>query len=179
MSFRLGSEVLLSGFRPTWLIGVWRGGAPPGIALQEFLKVHGVTPDHISIRTSSYTAIGQQSDTIRVHGLEYVVKNANAGDRLLIVDDIFDTGRTVKAVVDKLQRKMRANAPEDIRVATLFWKPHNNQTSIEPSFFVEETDRWICLPHELQGMTIEEITRFQGPAVAALLTPEFVAQAAK
>ena len=53
--------MLESGFRPTHLVGIWRGGAPIGIAVQEFFDVHGVECDHITIRTASYTGIDKQS----------------------------------------------------------------------------------------------------------------------
>ena len=53
-SWHLGAMVLASGFKPDFIVAIWRGGVPIGIALQEFLKTFGVTSDHIAIRTSSY-----------------------------------------------------------------------------------------------------------------------------
>ncbi|MEM9760588.1 MAG: hypoxanthine phosphoribosyltransferase, partial [Pseudomonadota bacterium] len=68
-SFRLAEKIVHSGYRPDFIIGVWRGGAPVGIAIQEYLAYVGVETDHIAIRTSSYTGIDQQEKTVRVHGL--------------------------------------------------------------------------------------------------------------
>jgi len=68
-SFKLAKLVHESDFDPDFIIGVWRGGAPVGIALQEYLDFVGVKTDHIAIRTSSYTDIGKQDKTVRVHGL--------------------------------------------------------------------------------------------------------------
>ncbi|MFB1002279.1 MAG: hypoxanthine phosphoribosyltransferase, partial [Pseudomonadales bacterium] len=62
-SFSLGMKILDSHFRPTFIIGVWRGGAPIGIAVQEVLDVCGITTEHIAIRTSSYEGIDQRSKT--------------------------------------------------------------------------------------------------------------------
>ena len=62
-SFRLGARILKSGFRPNFIVGVWRGGSPVGIAVQELLHYFGVDSDHISIRTSSYTGIGERTAT--------------------------------------------------------------------------------------------------------------------
>ena len=53
-SFKLAWNVFESGYRPNYIVGVWRGGAPIGIAVQELLKVLGVNSDHIAI-TVSYT----------------------------------------------------------------------------------------------------------------------------
>ena len=55
--FRLGVRIVESGFRPTFIVAVWRGGAPIGIAVQEYLEFCGVDTDHIAIRTSSYAGI--------------------------------------------------------------------------------------------------------------------------
>ena len=93
-SFRLGLKIMDDGFHPDYIIGIWRGGTPVGIAVQELLKYHGYPSDHIAIRTSSYTGIEEQSDEIRVHGLHYVIENVNAENSLLIVDDVFDSGRS-------------------------------------------------------------------------------------
>ena len=95
-SFTLGLQVLKSGFRPSFLVGVWRGGAPIGITVQEVLEYHGVNCDHIAIRTSSYTGIEQQSRTVRVHAIDYLVSMLNADDGLLLIDDVFDSGRRSK-----------------------------------------------------------------------------------
>jgi hypoxanthine phosphoribosyltransferase len=59
--FNLAWQVYESGYRPNYFIGVWRGGAPIGIAAQEFLDVLGIESDHIAIRTSSYAGIDQRS----------------------------------------------------------------------------------------------------------------------
>ena len=49
-SFKIAWNVYESGFRPNYIVGVWRGGAPIGIAVQELLDVLGVKSDHIAIR---------------------------------------------------------------------------------------------------------------------------------
>ncbi|RLA36953.1 MAG: hypoxanthine phosphoribosyltransferase [Gammaproteobacteria bacterium] len=156
-SFRLALMVLKSGFRPNFIVGVWRGGTPVGIAVQELFDVFGVDTDHIAIRTSSYTGIAKRSREVRVHGLGYVVSNINAADSLLLVDDVFDTGLSIKAVVDSLRQEARRNTPDDIRIATPWFKPANNQTDLVPDYFVHETGDWLIFPHELDGLTRDEI----------------------
>ncbi len=94
-AFRLGLMILKSGFRPDFIVGVWRGGTPVGIAVQEVLQVHGVPADHIAIRTSSYTGIAQRDRQVRVHGLDYLTERVRPHSRVLIVDDVFDTGLSV------------------------------------------------------------------------------------
>jgi hypoxanthine phosphoribosyltransferase len=156
-SFELGLQVIKSGFRPSFLVGVWRGGAPIGITVQEMLEYHGVSCDHIAIRTSSYTGIDQQSRTVRVHAIDYLVSMLNADDGLLLIDDVFDSGRSLEAVIAELRRRCRRNLPEQIKIATVYYKPSRNQSSLRPDYFVRETDHWLVFPHELCGLTREEI----------------------
>ena len=170
-AFRLGAEILNSGFRPTFIIAVWRGGAPVGIAVQEFLDYHGLHTDHIAIRTSSYAAaIDQQSREVRVHGLNYLVKHVTQEDSLLIVDDVFDTGRSVQAIIDDLKKRARLNTPHDIRVAVPYYKPNRNEVGWAPQYYVHETDAWLKYPHSLEGLTPDEI-RDNRPALYEILAP--------
>jgi hypoxanthine phosphoribosyltransferase len=158
-SMQLAIQVLRSGFRPTFLVGVWRGGAPVGIAVQEVLEYHGVHCDHIAIRTSSYTGINQQSKTVRVHALDYLVSQLTAEDALLLVDDVFDSGRSLVAVLSELERRCRRNLAQNIRIATVYYKPERNLGALKPHYYVHETERWLVFPHELQGLSREEILK--------------------
>ncbi len=167
-SFRLGADIVASGFRPSFIIALWRGAAPIGIAVQEFLAWHGIEADHIAVRTSSYTGIDQQSREIAIYGMGYLIKNVTHEDRLLIVDDVFDTGLTVEAIIEELRAKTRRNAPHDIRVAVPWYKPDRNETGRAPDYFRHETDRWLKFPHSLEGLTPEEVAEHR-PELGAIL----------
>ena len=156
-SFRLGLEIHKSGFRPDFIVGVWRGGTPVGIAVQEVLHVCGVKADHIAIRTSSYEGMERSGREVRVHGLDYLVRQANAENSLLIVDDVFDTGLSVQAVLSTLKAKARRNTPADIRIATPWFKPTKNQTDLVPDYYLHESEQWLVFPHELDGLSRTEI----------------------
>lgn len=156
-SFKLADQIYQSGFRPQFIVGIWRGGTPVGIAVQEYFDYKGVKTDHIAVRTSSYSDIGTQSNEIKVHGLHYLLENANAEDSLLIIDDVFDSGRSVDALVRQIKQLSRANAPKDIRVACPWYKPANSKVDLKLDYYLYETDRWLVFPHELSGLTPEEI----------------------
>jgi hypoxanthine phosphoribosyltransferase len=156
-SIELGLQVVRSGFNPTFLVGIWRGGAPIGIAVQEILEYNGIECDHVSIRTSSYTGMDQQSRTVRVHAIDYLVSSLNAEDHLLLIDDVFDSGRSLEAVIAELRRRCRRNTPEQIRVATVYYKPARNRSALTPDYYVRATDQWLVFPHEVNGLTREEI----------------------
>jgi hypothetical protein len=156
-SMELGNRVVRSGFRPTFLVAVWRGGAPIGITVQEVLEYHGIHADHIALRTSYYTGIDTTSKHVRVHAVDYLVSRLSAEDELLIVDDVFDSGRSLEAIQHELARRCRRNLPGRIRIATVYYKPLRNRSTLQPDYHVRETDHWLVFPHELRGLTREEI----------------------
>lgn len=156
-SIELALRVARSGFRCTFVVAIWRGGTPIGITVQEVLEYHGIHTDHIAIRTSSYAGIDQPGKVVRVHALDYLVSRLCADDALLLVDDVFDSGRSLTAVVGELQRRCRRNMPERIRIATVYYKPSRNVGPLKPDYYIHETDRWLVFPHEVQGLTREEL----------------------
>jgi len=156
-SMELARRVISSGFRPTFLVAMWRGGAPIGIAIQEVLEYHSIYADHIAIRTSSYTGIDNQSKTVRVHAVDYLVSRLTAEDELLLVDDVFDSGRSIEAVITELKQRCRRNWPEKFKIATVYYKPTRNRTNLVPDYYVLDTDKWLVFPHEIVGLTREEI----------------------
>ncbi|MEP7244448.1 MAG: phosphoribosyltransferase family protein [Gammaproteobacteria bacterium] len=156
-ALELGLRIARSDFRPTFLVAIWRGGAPIGITVQEVLEYNGIQCDHIAIRTSSYSGTAEQAKTVRVHAVDYLVSQLTAEDQLLLIDDVFDSGRSIEAVVDELKRRCRRNMPERMRIATAYYKPARNRSSLVPDFYMRATDDWLVFPHEVQGLTREEI----------------------
>jgi hypothetical protein len=160
-SFQLAAQIYEAGFHPDFLVGLWRGGSAVGIAVQEGLDYLGVKTDHIAIRTSykgaaSYPEMVSKADAIRVHGLQYLLENLASHHSLLIVDDVYSTGSSVKAVLDQLALKTRRNMPKDIRIACVWFRP-TDRTLRTPDYFVHETRDWLALPYELTDMTLEEL----------------------
>lgn len=158
-SLKLGEQIIRDGFRPNFIVGVWRGGTPVGIAVQELMDFCDIESDHIAIRTASYTGIGKQDKNVRVYGLHYLVENMNADDSLLILDDVFDSGRSIKAIIEELENQMRKNMPSDVRVGTVYFKPGKNMTDRVPDYYVHKTEDWLIFPHELDGLSDDEILK--------------------
>ncbi len=142
-SYKLGKMIHESGFQPTFIVGIWRGGSPIGIAVQEFLKYKGHKTGYIS---------GGNYQEIR------------EGDSLLIIDDIFDSGSSVKAVIDKLTEGMLLN----IQVAALYYKPQSNKNTLVPTYFVHSTDKFVVFPHQFGYINVDEIRLRKGDEVAEI-----------
>ena len=157
-SYNLAWSIFESGYRPNYIIGVWRVGSPIGIAVQELLDVLRIESDHIAIRTSYYSGLGETKDSVEVYGLSYMIKKLESEDSLLIVDDVFDTGKSIDQIITDLKAACKKNTPE-IRIATPYFKPSQNKTDRKPDYYLHETDKWLVFPHELEGLTYDEIVR--------------------
>ena len=171
-SFRLGVRIFEDGFRPTFIVGLWRGGSAVGITVQECLQTLGVHSDHIAVRTSYEGRSGYEEGVrmkrpIRVHGTRHLVEHLQATDRLLIVDDVFASGRHSTAVIELLRARLRRNMPEDVRVAAPWFRPAA-VGGPRPDYFNEETRDWLVLPYEMSGLTRAEIAEHK-PFLVPLL----------
>jgi hypoxanthine phosphoribosyltransferase len=80
----------------------------------------------------------------------------NADDSVLIVDDVFDSGRSVNQIIVDLEQKCRRNAPT-FRIATPYYKPASNKTDRVPDYYIHQTEDWLVFPHELEGLSLEEL----------------------
>ena len=158
--YRLGEKIFTSGYRPTFIVGLWRGGSTVALVVQECLAYLGVPADHTTIRTSyggrpQYERSIERSEHIRVHGKSYALESLTADDRLLIVDDVYRSGRHIRAVIEQLQIGLRKNMPKEVRVAALWKRTGAEDQDID--YCVHETEQWVVLPYELAGLTREEI----------------------
>ena len=125
-SFRLAAKIYASGFRPTFLVGLWRGGSSVGMYVQECLQSLGVETNHIALRTS-YSGLPDYEDmvsnpvkNIRVHGTKYLLESLNADDKLLIVDDVSGSGLTLEAVCNRLHKRLKRNMPAEVKTAVVW-----------------------------------------------------------
>ena len=161
-SYRLAVKIYQSGYRPDFIVGVWRGGSTVGIYVQECLQYLGVETDHIAIRTSyrgmdDYLHKLEYGGEVRAHGLQYLYENMNAEDALLIVDDVYSTGRNVAAVMDRLSAKTKRNMSNDVRIAAPYYRSNFNRSNPDPDYFLQKCEGWLVLPYELTGLSDKEI----------------------
>lgn len=141
----LASQILQSGFRFDRVIGISRCGLTLGHVLSDFLQL----PVSI-IGFESYTGIQKQGRIRLTQKLGVLIK----GERILLVDGIADSGKTLIAAADYLSRYL----PRTIVTATLFLKRHSVVT---PKFYVKKTERWILFPYENTEWTIAFISQME------------------
>jgi len=158
-SFGLTMKILNNGYRPDYISGIWRGGIQIGINIQEMLNYVDIKTKNIFISSASYSDIEKQNKKIKVFGDNDIIKNLTKNDKILLVDDVYDTGLTMKKIIEMIYNKCKSK-PE-IKIATLFFKPKNNKTNIIPDFYMYETEKWLVFPHELVGLCLKEINSFK------------------
>lgn len=152
-SFKLGKLVYKSGFRPRHAVSLWRGGTPVGLGVDAYFRMHGMFINHTSIATASYTGIDSR-EAVTVKGLDHLINTVCAEEPLLIIDDVYESGNTIKTIVDLMRSRARANAPENILIATLHNKPGRNVYKGSRLISLRDIpdDVWIDYPHELSDL---------------------------
>jgi len=163
-TWRLAAAVRKSGWQPDILIALWRGGASVGVAMHEYFKVTGWPVQHIPLKCASYTGIGENAGGVAFTHGDIVFGMLRKGDKVLVVDDVFDTGKTAAAVKAQIDA-----AGAEMRMACVYWKPQKNVTKLVPDYFVKDGGLdWIVFPHEIEGLTKEEIA-VKDPFLAGLI----------
>ena len=164
----LAHAIYREGFVPDIIYVSLRGGAYMGNVISEFFKFvrRGKRPVfYAAVVARSYTDIHEQN-RVSVDGWTYSPEHLRNGDRVLLVDDIFDTGRTVNHLVQVILEKGIPRS--DIRVAVHDYKIRRyaeERLPIQPDYYCRKheietpvDDHWIhYLSHELVGLESSEI----------------------
>ena len=158
-SFAFARKIWDTGYRPDLLIGLWRGGTPIAISVHEFFVYRGHPCANLPVKCSSYAGMSQTS-SFSIDLPEKFNSFLAPGRKILVVDDVFDSGQTAAKL-----KTLLSGAGCEPRIATLYYKPANNKTDIVPDFYLHATDEWIVFPHELEGLTLDEI-RLKDPDIA-------------
>jgi hypoxanthine phosphoribosyltransferase len=164
-SYELAKRILMSGWKPDAVIGLYRGGIFPAIVIEDYLRSNNIKTFHFPLHCQSYDANAAESTSSDVKVVdfpEYIIATMPEWKNVLIVDDICDTGKTLEAVKAKLLSYSPTTAeydcnynPYDIRTACLIWKPAVCSTS--PTWWIKEAaaDEWIVFPHEFCGIDLK------------------------
>jgi len=131
---QLAQNIADSGFQPDMVIAVARGGLLPAGAISYALGLKAAG----TLNVEFYSDIEETlPDPVLLEPL--LDTAAIEGKRLLVVDDVADSGRTLDLVLDLL----RNHHPDEVRSAVLYTKP---RTIVQPDYSWKETDRWINFP---------------------------------
>ncbi|MDR1625608.1 MAG: phosphoribosyltransferase [Spirochaetia bacterium] len=165
---KLAHAIHRSGFVPDIIYVSLRGGACLGNIISEYFKVvrrHERPVFYAAVVAHSYSDIKKHA-RVRVDGWTYNPDHLRSGDKILLVDDIFDSGNTINHLVGILLQK--GIPREDIKVAVHDYKLRpgaDPEHPVQPDFYCRRhlvgssrDDTWIhYMSHELIGLSAEEI----------------------
>ena len=167
-ALKLAHKIYSDGFVPDVIYVSLRGGAYLGNVISEYFKVinrRGRPVYYAAVVARSYTDV-RKSDQIKVEGWTYAPEYLRHGDKVLLVDDIFDSGTTINHLAGIILNK--GIPREDLKVAVHDYKyffDQKSQLSVQPDYWcrrhdlsVHDEDRWIhYMSHELVGLNQEEL----------------------
>ncbi len=147
----IAREVIAADFVPEVVVAIARGGLLPAGAIAYGLGVKNCG----AINVEFYTGIGTVLDAPELLPPELDMTYLN-GRRVLLVDDVADSGRTLDLAV-----RLLVERGADVRSAVIYTKP---TTIIQPDFSWKNTDLWIDFPWSWQGSVVEEDQGLPGSA---------------
>jgi hypoxanthine phosphoribosyltransferase len=140
----LARTVAATGFQPEIILGIARGGLLPAAAMAYALDVKNV----FMISVEFYTGIDERLDfPVMLPPLLNAVDIKGA--RVLIVDDVADTGGTLK-----LTKDFCAEHVAEVRCAVLYEKP---RSIVKCEFVWRRTELWIDFPWSSQPPVVDRV----------------------
>jgi hypoxanthine phosphoribosyltransferase len=167
-ALKLACRIYGDGFVPDVIYVSLRGGACLGNVISEYFKVvkhQGRPVYYAAVVARSYTDV-RKSDQIKVEGWTYAPEHLRIGDRVLLVDDIFDSGKTINHLAGIILEK--GIPRHDLKVAVHDYKhffDKDDQLPVQPDYWcrkhelsVNDEDSWIhYMSHELVGLSPQEL----------------------
>lgn len=168
-TFHLALSVEESGFQPDFILGIWRGGASISLTIQEYFSYRGVEADHLAIRTEKVGTNGSTRTVADSDSLDFLHTKLGKESSVLVIEDILASGRSADSVITGLRERMGDDAPEHIKLGSIWYKPIAKQSSMNPDFYLRTTEKWVVFPHELSGLTHTEM-KLGKPDIATLVS---------
>jgi hypoxanthine phosphoribosyltransferase len=170
-ALKLAFRIYNDGFIPDVIYVSLRGGAYLGNIISEYFKIvhKGERPVYYAaVVARSYTDVAK-SEKIRVDGWTYSPEHLRVGDKVLLIDDIFDSGRTINYLAQVILD--RGIPRKDLKVAVHDYKyfvDKREQLPIQPDYWcrkhevsLEDEGYWIhYMSHELVGLSAQEIEEY-------------------
>jgi hypoxanthine phosphoribosyltransferase len=131
---KIYSQMVCNGYKPDCIIGLLRGGIVPARIFSDHFNI---LLDFFALDVKLYSGINKRMEKAKIRAFDGDVK----GKSILVVDDIYDSGKTMEAVLDHLKGKK-------VTTATIFWK---ETAKAKPDYYAEvaKENEWIVFPFEV------------------------------
>ena len=139
MLLNLAERIRKNGFKPDLIVGVSRGGWPPARVLSDLLD----NPNLANVKAEFYLGV---AETKGEPTLTQPVSMSVAGKKVLIVDEVADTGKSLELV----KKHVIEQGACEVKIVTVYYKPWS---VVVPDYYGKETSRWIVFPWEIKETT--------------------------
>ena len=170
-ALKMAHRIYHDGFIPDVIYVSLRGGVYLGNVISEYFKIvqrRARPVYYAAVVARSYTGI-RESDEVKVEGWTYSPESLRIGDKVLLIDDIFDTGKTINHLANVILEK--GIPRKDLKIAVHDYKYVYNKAEhlpVQPDYWcrkhelsVKDEDIWIhYCSHELIGLTSEELEKY-------------------
>jgi hypoxanthine phosphoribosyltransferase len=130
----IAKRIRRNGFKPDIILGVSRGGWPPARVMSDLLE----NPNVVNVAAEFYVGVAETRDKpVITQPVSVSVKNK----KVLVVDDIADTGQSLKLVLSHLEEE----GASEVKTTTIYYKPWS---ALIPDYYEKETTSWIVFPWE-------------------------------
>lgn len=147
MLLHLAEKIGKNGFEPHIIVGVSRGGWPPARIFSDLLD----NPNLANVKAEFYLGV---AETRKKPTITQTVSMDVADKKVLIVDEVADTGKSLKLVKEHIVNE----GASEVKIATVYYKPWS---IIIPDYYGKETSRWIVFPWEIKETTRKIVQKSQ------------------
>lgn len=148
MLLSLADEIRKNGFKPDVIVGVSRGGWPPARVLSDLMD----NPNLANVRAEFYLGVAETKDE---PVLTQPVSVDVAGKRVLVVDEVADTGKSLRLVKAHILER----GASEVKIATVYYKPWS---IVKPDYYVKETGCWVVFPWEIKETVRKIVEKCKG-----------------
>ncbi|MFQ6087178.1 MAG: phosphoribosyltransferase, partial [Candidatus Bathyarchaeia archaeon] len=143
----LACHVRKARFKPDVIVGIARGGWPPARIMSDLLE----NPELANVKAEFYLGVAKtKSEPVITQPVSVSVR----GKKVLIVDDVADTGKSLRLVRSHLKEQ----GATEVKIATIYYKPWSVVT---PDWYERETSHWIIFPWERKETVRNVVERFK------------------
>jgi hypoxanthine phosphoribosyltransferase len=136
MLLDIAEKIRKNGFKPDIIVGVSRGGWPPARVLSDLMN----NPNLANVRAEFYLGVAETKDE---PVLTQPISMEVAGKKVLVVDEVADTGKSLKLVKEHIIEQ----GAKEVKIAAVYYKPWS---IVKPDYYEKETSRWIVFPWEIK-----------------------------
>ena len=143
----LSSKIRKSNFKSDVIVGISRGGWPPARIMSDLLE----NPELANVKAEFYLGVAKtKSEPVITQPVSVSVH----GKKILVVDDVADTGKSLRLV----RLHLKEQGATDVKIATIYYKPWSVVT---PDWYERKTSHWIIFPWERKETVRNVVKRFK------------------